>query len=87
MKFVSTRGVDADASLSQALTKGIAPDGGLYVPSRVPTIPIDRFAGHADLAGVAETMLRPFAAGDALAPALAETSVTRRSILPRRWSL
>ncbi len=72
MKFVSTRGVDADASLSQALTKGIASDGGLYVPSRVPTIPIDSFAGQADLPGVAETMLRAFAAGDVLAPALAD---------------
>src|SRR6476661_587973 len=72
MKFVSTRGVDADASLSQALTKGIASDGGLYVPSRVPTIPIDSFAGQADLPGVAETMLRAFAADDVLAPALAD---------------
>ena len=72
MKFVSTRGADADASLSQALTKGIASDGGLYVPSRFRRFPSTALPDRQTWRGVAETMLRPFAAGDTLAPALAD---------------
>lgn len=39
MRFASTRGGGTDASLSQALLTGLAPDGGLYVPDALPRLP------------------------------------------------
>ncbi len=38
MRYVSTRGAAAPVSASQAIIRGIAPDGGLYVPERIPVI-------------------------------------------------
>ena len=38
MKFVSTRGQAAPATLSQAIRNGVAPDGGLYMPEELPRI-------------------------------------------------
>lgn len=37
--FVSTRGGAASATFAQALFQGLAPDGGLYVPERLPALP------------------------------------------------
>jgi hypothetical protein len=34
MRFQSTRNAGAHASLSEAIARGLAPDGGLYVPER-----------------------------------------------------
>ncbi|HRQ66687.1 MAG TPA: threonine synthase [Xanthomonadaceae bacterium] len=36
MKFISTRGKAPAVGLSEALAAGLAPDGGLYVPERLP---------------------------------------------------
>ena len=36
MNFVSTRNNAPVATLSQAIAAGLAPDGGLYVPERLP---------------------------------------------------
>jgi len=36
--FVSTRGQAPAVTLSEALFQGLAPDGGLYVPDRIPTL-------------------------------------------------
>jgi len=72
MKFVSTRGGDVDVTLSEAITRGIAGDGGLYIPVTRPTITLDRFDAHPKLSGIAALMLEPFAAGDALESSLAE---------------
>lgn len=36
MRFVSTRGESEPAPLRTAVLRGLAPDGGLYVPERVP---------------------------------------------------
>jgi threonine synthase len=72
MKFVSTRGGDVDVTLSEAITRGIAGDGGLYIPVTRPTIALDRFDAHPELSGIAGLILQPFAAGDALESSLAE---------------
>lgn len=72
MDFVSTRGRAAAVGLSAALAAGLAPDGGLYVPARLPALQADEFAGRERLADVAETLLQPFFAGDPLAEALPE---------------
>ena len=38
MRFVSTRGAAPAVSLSEAMLAGLAPDGGLYVPERMPVL-------------------------------------------------
>ncbi|MET0616117.1 MAG: threonine synthase [Luteibacter sp.] len=69
MRYVSTRGGAAPTRLSDAIAAGIAPDGGLYVPERMPTVsPPSRDGG---LAGTALHMLEPFFAGDPLQGELA----------------
>ncbi len=73
MKFVSTRGLLSSdrapgVSFGTALAQGLAPDGGLYMPETWPDIPLSAFAQANTLAEVAEIMLRPFVAGDPIAP-------------------
>src|SRR5258706_7832341 len=38
MKYLSTRGDDTPRGFSEILLEGLAPDGGLYLPARYPTI-------------------------------------------------
>ncbi|MGN6234191.1 MAG: threonine synthase, partial [Trinickia sp.] len=38
MKYVSTRGGSADRRFSEVLMEGLAPDGGLYVPTAYPKV-------------------------------------------------
>ncbi|HEX2920941.1 MAG TPA: threonine synthase [Bacteroidales bacterium] len=38
MKYFSTNGKAPEVSFREALLKGLAPDGGLYLPERIPTI-------------------------------------------------
>jgi threonine synthase len=71
MKFVSTRGISPALSFGAALTQGLAPDGGLYMPEVWPSIPLSAFNGVSSLADVAAVMLRPFVAGDAIAAEIA----------------
>jgi threonine synthase len=75
MRYVSTRagssGSAAAVSFGTALTHGLAPDGGLYVPDAWPTIPLSAFDGVSSLPDVAAVMLEPFVAGDAIASELA----------------
>lgn len=71
MRFISTRNAQHSASLSEALQRGLAPDGGLYVPERFPRTPAADFAGATELATVAPRFLAPFFEGDPLAPELA----------------
>ena len=67
MKYVSTRGQSPAVGFGAALSQGLAPDGGLYVPESWPSIPLGAFDGVSALPDVAEVFLRPFAAGDAVA--------------------
>lgn len=70
MRYVSTRDPSHRATLSEAVARGIAPDGGLYVPESFPTMAPEELDGAATLAGVAARLLAPFVAGDELAGAL-----------------
>jgi len=72
MRYVSTRGGSDAVSLSEAVERGLAPDSGLYVPEAHPTVPAEALAGAETLPEVAERVLAPFFAGDALAPALGD---------------
>ncbi len=42
MSFVSTRGGSEAVSLRTAIVRGLAPDGGLYVPERIEPLPSER---------------------------------------------
>ncbi|GAB3048559.1 threonine synthase [Stenotrophomonas tumulicola] len=68
MHFVSTRGQSAPVSLSAAIAAGLAPDGGLYVPERLPDA--RQWSPTPTLAQTAAQVLAPFFEGDALAEAL-----------------
>lgn len=64
MRYISTRGGAAPTRLSDAIAAGIAPDGGLYVPEKMPRVPLPPASGF--LAGTALRMLEPFFDGDPL---------------------
>jgi threonine synthase len=66
MRFVSTRRGAAPASLSDALLRGAAPDGGLYMPEALPQAKLDELGKGLSLAQFAAFLLRPFFEGDAL---------------------
>jgi threonine synthase len=71
MKYVSTRGQAPAVGFGAALSQGLAPDGGLYMPESWPSLPPAAFDGASTLAEVAAAMLQPFVQGDALAPEIA----------------
>jgi threonine synthase len=72
VRYISTRGSGISFSLSDAIKIGIAPDGGLLVPERLPESIGAAFAGGDTLQEVAARLLEPFFAGDLLAPQLEE---------------
>jgi threonine synthase len=65
MRYLSTRDPGHVASLGPAIARGLAPDGGLYVPESLP--PFDATGGDVpgDLPALGAWLLQPFAAGDA----------------------
>ena len=74
MRFVSTRGTDT-VSFDEALVKGIAADGGLFVPVELPSFSIDDFEGAHSLTDVAGIQLRPFFSDSRLQDSLSEILV------------
>jgi threonine synthase len=68
--FVSSRGEAPALGFGAALLQGLAPDGGLYVPSSWPQLSPEAFGDSSDLAGIATTLLAPFVGADALAAEL-----------------
>ncbi|MEO7916123.1 MAG: threonine synthase [Dokdonella sp.] len=71
MNFVSTRGASPPAGFDTALLAGLAADGGLYVPERLPDFQPEDFDGCSNLPEVATRLLAPFFQGSELAPQLA----------------
>jgi threonine synthase len=72
LQFESSRGGAPLVSLSEAMETGLAPDGGLYVPTRLPTVDPAAFTGSVDLPTVARCALRGFFEGDRLQGSLGE---------------
>jgi threonine synthase len=70
LRYHSTRGAGPTVPISQAIAAGLAPDGGLYVPEKLPALDPSAFDPHGSLADTAATLLAPFFAGDALADEL-----------------
>jgi threonine synthase len=69
MHFHSTRNPQPQVGFSTALAQGLAPDGGLYVPSQWPSYAhsaLETPENHEVLANLARELLRPFIAGDVL---------------------
>jgi threonine synthase len=71
LRFSSSRGGAAPVGLSDAIRQGLAPDGGLYVPTRLPTVDPASIARSTRLAEIARGALDGFFAGDPLASELA----------------
>jgi len=72
LRFVSSRGAAPAVSLSEAIARGLAPDGGLYIPTRLPAVDAAGLAGVLGLPQIARVALSGFFAGDRLQPMLAE---------------
>ena len=72
MKFQSTRGGGQPVTVSEAIQNGLAPDGGLYIPTTLPSMDPGDFKGLDGDAEIARRLLEPFFKGDRLAGALTE---------------
>jgi threonine synthase len=72
MKFVSTRNDRLETPLSEAVRRGLAPDGGLYVPQRFPDLYLSDFGTAEGLVDVGQILLAPFCDEEPLCDALDE---------------
>ena len=72
IRFHSTRDSSISVTFSQALLQGLAPDGGLYVPTSWPRIDVDALSRESTLPGIATRLIAPFVSGDPIAAKLAE---------------
>jgi threonine synthase len=70
--FVSTRGGVPAVHLSEAIARGLAADGGLYVPRVMPTLDLRELQGLTRLPALAAVSLRGFFTGDRLQAALGD---------------
>jgi threonine synthase len=70
MRYLSTRGHEQQTGLSQAIARGIAPDGGLYVPERLPKFDPASIPAGLTMAQLGARLISEFAAGDPLADSL-----------------
>ncbi len=60
--FTSTRGDKAAVSAPEAVLRGIAPDGGLYLPAEIPQIPVSELM-DADFCAMAKRILADYLPG------------------------
>lgn len=70
MQYVSTRHEDLTASVDEAILRGLAADGGLYVPAAIPTIRDWRAFSGLGLEDLAIRIIEPFFEGSRAAGAL-----------------
>src|SRR6056297_1677010 len=70
MKFISTRSATLEATVAEALEAGLAPDGGLYVPTALPRFDAGALRADISLPECATRVLAPFFDGSALAERL-----------------
>jgi threonine synthase len=74
MRYFSTRDRRHEwpMTLDGALSAGLAPDGGLYVPEHLPQLRVRDFAATRGLPAIAERLLAPFFSGSLLRDRLGE---------------
>jgi threonine synthase len=70
IRFQSTRDSSTSISFGQALLQGLAPDGGLYVPTSWPRVDVQALSRETSLPQIAARLIAPFVSGDAIAPQL-----------------
>lgn len=63
MEFVSTRSASAPVDLATAILTGLAPDGGLYVPTEWPQVHTGGRPGDVFISDIVADVLAPFTAG------------------------
>ena len=84
MKYISTRGYEGKFSASEAIVKGIAPDGGLFVPESIPSISKDEIEEMMNMefyqisARVISKVLEDFTESELL-------DYTRQAYDPEKW--
>ena len=66
MKFISTRRNSPAVSASEAILRGLAPDGGLYIPESFPSLDMSHAPSYRNLSELAAFVLAPFFEGDEL---------------------
>jgi threonine synthase len=74
MRFRSTRNAELTAGFGEALAQGLAPDGGLYVPSEWPHPGAGSYGSRETLSSLGVKLMAPFLEGDPLSPSLAAIS-------------
>lgn len=75
-RYVSTRGHAADENFADALLRGIAPDGGLYMPAAWATMPADITQKGRTYAEIGRDVLTPYI-GSALPAGAVERALKR----------
>lgn len=63
VRLVSTRGQAPEVDVATAILTGLAPDGGLYVPTRWPDVPPAGFESDVTFAQVVARVLTPYTEG------------------------
>ena len=76
MRYISTRDAGHTATASEAISRGLAPDGGLYIPEHFPEMDPAGVGEDLSLPVVGAWLLRPFFEGDRLAGELDEICAT-----------
>lgn len=71
MKFYSTKSKEKSYSFSEAISMGLADDGGLFVPEYFPSKSVEDFANLNSMAEIAQELLKDFFKGDVLEKNLA----------------
>lgn len=69
--YRSTRG-GADVDLVEALSAGIAPDGGLFIPTTLPRLGLASFEGATSAQEIARVLLAPYFKGSQLEACLTD---------------
>jgi len=72
LKFLSSRGNAPAVTASEAMQQGLAPDGGLYLPTELPQVDMPALRGLSRLPEIAHLALGGFFAGDRLQGDLAD---------------
>jgi threonine synthase len=65
MRYFSTRGA-GPVTLDESLVRGIASDGGLYMPQTLPEFTVEDFATTRSIPQVAARLMAPFFSGSTL---------------------
>jgi threonine synthase len=72
MRFASTQDPGHTVALGRALEQGLAPDGGLYIPTSLPQLDLAASPATAALPATARQLLEPFFREDPLRTELAQ---------------